>query len=265
MKTVRRRVFEIVDVPPGMGLDAFDVFIMVLIVLNAIAVALGTVESIASRCAQLFTWFERFSIGVFTVEYVLRVYSCTEYPNYRHPLSGRVRFIFTPLALVDLAAILPFYLPMLVVDLRFLRLFRLLRFIRLLKIVRYSDSLRILGNVIHRKKQELVMTAVVTAVFLFIASSVIYLVEKEAQPAQFSSIPAAMWWGVVTLTTIGYGDVYPVTTAGKVIGSLVAFLGIGLFALPAGIIASGLVQEAQKNGGSEVCPHCGKPLREPHD
>ena len=155
-----------------------------------------------------------------------------------------MKYAATPLALIDLVTILPFYLPFIITDLRLIRLVRLLR---LLKVIRYSESLKTFTELYRLKRQELSMVFLTIAFLLVISSAVIYHVEHEAQPEAFSSIPASMWWGVSTLTTVGYGDVYPVTSLGKFFGAIIALLGIGLFALPAGILGSGFVAIMRRN------------------
>ena len=155
--------------------------------------------------------------------------------------------MLTPLAIIDLLAILPFYLPMIIpLDLRFIRAVRLFRLFRLFKMGRYSKAVFILKKVLKEKKEELVLIIFVIFLLLIIFSSLMYFIEKEAQPEAFSNIPEAMWWGIITLTTVGYGDVYPITPLGKILGALIAFLGIGMFALPAGILGSGLVEIVRK-------------------
>jgi len=165
------------------------------------------------------------------------------------------------MALVDLVAILPFYLPLVLTDLRILRLIRLFRLLRLLKMLRYSESLRIFTDVYRMKKSELAMVFMVILFLLVIASALIFHVEQEAQPEAFSSIPAAMWWGVATLTTVGYGDIYPITPLGKFLGAIIALLGIGLFALPAAILGSGFVGALRRKASSKFyCPHCSEEI-----
>lgn len=225
----------------------FDIFILSLIILNIIAVILSTVESLATNFYHHFQYFELFSVVVFTVEYILRIWSCTVDKEYQHPLTGRIKFALKPLVLVDLLAILPFYIPLIIpLDLRFIRAVRLFRLFRVFKMGRYSKSLKILKNVIKDKKEELILVIFMVIVFLIIFSSLMYFVEKDVQPESFASIPHAMWWGVITLTTVGYGDVYPITVLGKILGAMIAFLGIGMFALPAGILGSGLIEAIQK-------------------
>ena len=166
------------------------------------------------------------------------------------------------MALVDLIAIAPFYLPLLFTfDFRMLRLLRLFRLMRLLKVLRYSESLRVFSDVYRMKKSELTMCFLAILFLLVIASALIFEVEHEDQPEAFSSIPAAMWWGVATLTTVGYGDIYPTTPLGKFLGSIIALLGIGLFALPAGIISSGFVVALRRKTTSKFyCPYCSQEI-----
>lgn len=224
----------------------FDVFILTLISLNVLAVILGTVEELASGYSGLLYGFEVFSVVIFSLEYIGRLWSCTKDERYKGAVRGRIRFAMSPMALIDLVAILPFYLPMLIpFDARFVRAIRLFRLFRMLKIGRYSDAARRLGNVLRAKREELGITVFAVALLLILASSLMYFVEHEAQPDIFSSIPAAMWWGASTLTTVGYGDIYPITPIGKVLGAAIAVLGIGMFALPAGILASGFAEEIQ--------------------
>jgi Ion transport protein. len=166
------------------------------------------------------------------------------------------------LGIVDLLAILPFYLSgVLVVDTRFLRAMRLFRVVRLLKIARYSETMRSFSTVLRSQKEKLVVAAAMNLILLVLSSSVMYQLEHEAQPELFSSIPATLWWGAMTLTTVGYGDIYPVTRLGQVAGALIAVFGIGLFALPASILATGFIEDSQSDTQAS-CPHCGESLRD---
>jgi len=261
---MRQRLYEILNCQKEGDLPRrlFDIFIVTLIFLNVLAVVLETVASLSAKYSAFFHVFELVSVIIFTIEYVLRIWTCTFKEGYKHPVTGRIKFVLMPLALIDLFAILPFYLPMLIsLDLRFIRAVRLLRLFRLLKIGRYSRSLKILGKVIKVAKEDLLIVGFAALVVLTIASSVIYFAEHEAQPELFSSIPAAMWWGVITLTTVGYGDICPVTVLGKTFAGIIAVLGVGLFALPTGIIASAFIEVVHKVKGKEnSCPHCGKDI-----
>jgi len=255
----KTRVYGILE-PGDQDSKYFDPFIIGLIILNVVAVTLSTVHSIYMKYAIYFDYFELFSVAVFSVEYVLRLWTCTVDPRFRDPVRGRLRYMRTPMALVDLVAVLPFYIPLIFPDLRFLRAIRLLRLFRMLKMVRYSESLKTFSEVLKLKKEELGVLFFIILVLLMISSAMIYEAENKAQPEVFSSIPASMWWGVVTLTTVGYGDIYPVTPLGKLIGTVVVILGIGLFALPAGILASGFMEVMQKKRKCErtACPYCGR-------
>jgi len=261
---MKKRIYEILEVALSGDKPSriFDIFIVVLIFLNVLAVILETIESLSVQFVQFFKIFEIFSVVVFTLEYLLRVWSCSENQKYKKPLLGRIRFIITPLALIDLFAVLPFYLPMLIpFDLRFIRAVRLIRLFRLFKIGRYSESVKLFGKVLKGKKEELFIIVFVIFILLTISSSLLYYVEYEAQPEVFSSIPAAMWWGVITLTTVGYGDMCPITPLGKFFGAIISLLGIGMFALPAGILSAGFIEEIRKKKEkSSICPYCGKEI-----
>ncbi len=192
------------------------------------------------------------------------MWSCTADEKFRHPLFGRIKYFFTPFAIVDLLAILPFYLPRLIsVDLRFLRALRLIRLFRVLKMARYNDAIATLKNVILKKREELMVTVFTVFIFLILLSSAVYLVENPVQPDVFPDIPTAMWWGVVTMTTVGYGDIYPITALGRIFAAIVSILGVGLFALPAGFLASGFSEEIQKKNRKKkiICPKCGKEIK----
>lgn len=263
-KSIRRNVFDILESGADKSRKAriVQLAIMLLILLNVLAVTLESVDLLSKRYQLVFFYFEVFSVIVFSVEYVIRLWSCIEDPRWFHPVTGRLRYAFSWLSLIDLLAIIPFYLPALIAfDLRFVRAIRLVRIVRLLKLSRYSQSLQTLVSVFRSKKDELLVTLFVVFVLLVISSSLMYYAEKDAQPQAFASIPNAMWWTVVTLTTVGYGDAYPVTVAGKIIGAIVAVLGIALFAMPTAILGSGFLEEIQKNKEKpQVCPHCGRIL-----
>ena len=261
---LKQRVHHLLAVSDDGDLQsrAVDLGILGLIFLNVVALTLETVAPIHAMHPAAFAWFERISLIIFTIEYVLRLWSATADPRYQRPALGRLRFVFTPLALIDLLAILPLFLPLLGLDLRFMRIVRLLRFFRLAKLFRYSRALRLLGRVVLGKQEELASIFIVLVTLLVIAASLMYFVEHDDQPDKFSSIPQTMWWGVITLTTVGYGDYYPVTGAGKFIAACIAVLGIGMFALPAGLLGAGFVDELQKNRGERRCPHCGERLED---
>ncbi len=242
----RKRIFETLE--KGQGDDnlskQFDIFIMFLIILNVLFVILETVEPIYRKYEAIFRYLEIISVAIFTIEYAGRIWTCTYFEKYKHPFRGRLKFIFSTVAIIDILAILPFYLPLFFsMDGRFIRILRLFRLFRLFKMGRYSSAVNLIIRVVRKQKEELMITLIIVLVMLIFASGLMYYVEHQAQPEAFSSIPETMWWGVATLTTVGYGDVYPVTAIGRVVGAFIAILGIGVFALPAGIIASGFESE----------------------
>lgn len=240
-----------------------DALLIVLIVSNVVLAIVHTMPGLAARYGTFFWRFELFSVIVFSIEYVLRMWICTENPAYRRSVFGRIKYFFSAFAIIDLIAIAPFILPMIIpVDLIFMRVIRLLRLLRLLKLGRYSESIRMMGNILKAKKEEMAVSLTMSIILLLIASGLMYFIEGAAQPAVFSSIPAAMWWGAMTMTTVGYGDVYPVTPAGKVLAGVIALLGISLFILPASIIAASYAAEIQKKkkGDHLICPKCGSTI-----
>jgi voltage-gated potassium channel len=160
-------------------------------------------------------------------------------------------YIFSFAMLIDLLALIPFYLTLVPVDLRYLRIFRLFRFARIFKLSRYNKAIHSISIVIKNKKELLTIVFVLILFVLYIVSALMYFVENPAQPEAFSSILSTMWWGVATLTTVGYGDIYPITGLGKILGGIIAILGIGLFAIPTGIIASGFLEYFKENKWKE--------------
>jgi voltage-gated potassium channel len=220
--------------------------LVVLVILNMLAVALESIDSLRDRYAILFNGLLIFSIVVFTIEYVARIWSCTADPSgrYRRPLVGRLRYAGKPLTLLDLAAILPFFLALFPgVDLRLLRIFRLLW---LLKVMRYLPAIATISHVFLSQRRTLLATFVVMLTTLFIGSTLMYVAERDVQPNAFGNIPQAMWWGVTTLTTVGYGDVVPTSPIGRVTGMVIMLLGIGMFALPTAILAAAFIEESNR-------------------
>ncbi|RMD79359.1 MAG: ion transporter [Gammaproteobacteria bacterium] len=212
-----------------------------VILLNVATVILDTLPGLAPWVRQAFYRVEVLSVAVFTVEYLGRLWWCVEDPRYAHPLLGRLRYALSFMALVDLLAILPFYLSLFTETDALL--LRLLRVLRLLKLSRYAPAVNVLTAVLREERHSLLFTFFVLLVVLVFAATGIYVVERDAQPEAFGSIPAAMWWAVATLTTVGYGDVTPVTAAGKLFASLVTLSGLAMVSLPAGIIASGFTEQ----------------------
>ncbi len=291
---MRARIYQLLE---GEQSDApfrraLDRFLIALICLNVAAAILETVDSVYLRFGPFLYWFDFGSIAVFTVEYVARVWVCVEEPGReeRTPLRARLRYMASPIALADLIAIAPALLgPLVMADLRWMRVFRLLR---LFKLTRYWSGLRVLVRVAREEAQVIGAAAFVLCVVMMLASGGMHIVEHRAQPEAFGSIPAAMWWTVATLTTVGYGDVVPVTELGKVLAGFISLIGIVMVAMPAGILAAGFAAHARRtaragneaagserfhlpaddalnagpregdpsgNAGSR-CPHCGAPI-----
>jgi voltage-gated potassium channel len=245
MHAIRRRTAELLEVGRADDRSSrfVDIFLIGLILVNVVAIILGSVPSFKARYHESLDDLELFSVIVFTIEYVARIWSSVELANGRwsRPVMGRLRFMLTPMAVIDLLAILPFYLAFLVsIDLRFLRVFRLLR---IFKLTRYSAAMGVLLSVLRKESGSLGAAFFVLAVLMVLASSGIYLIEQDIQPDAFGSIPDAMWWAMATLTTVGYGDVTPMTPMGKLFGGVVTVIGMGMVALPAGILAAGFATE----------------------
>jgi voltage-gated potassium channel len=270
--TLKRRVYEILEVgdPNDRASRVFGYFLIAVISINTIALVLGTVQSIYNSAPLFFNLFETITVGIFLVEYALRLWASTADSEYALPVTGRLRWTVTPLALIDLTAILPSFIALLarllfgvdVLNLSFLRAVRLA--VRVARLSRYSSGVRALGRVVYQKREDLLTVVAVLLVLLLMASSLMYFAERDAQPDAFSSIPAAMWWSIITLTTVGYGDVFPITAIGRAIAGVIAILGIGMFALPAGILGSGFLEELQQRRGvrTRVCPHCGEEFQD---
>ena len=271
---LRRRTYQVLE---KAGADdrlsgAVDGVLIAVILANMAAVVL---ESFAGLHARFIVWFdllEVVSVALFTVEFALRLWTC----DFLRPQSSRLgavaRFLVSPIGIIDLLAILPFYLPFLIpVDLRVVRILRLVRFLRLLKLTRYTRSVITMGAVVRERRHELLVAVFLTALLLVLASTLMYYLESKVQPEAFPNIVASLWWAVATLTTIGYGDVFPVTGLGRLLSGIIAVLGIGLVALPTAIISSGFSEAVARtksdpvpakapHGPGAVCPHCGRPL-----
>lgn len=225
---------------------AVDIALIILIAASVIAVIIESIPSVERAYGPQLYWFEVFTIAVFSVEYVLRVWSCIEAQpeGARQPIMARLRFMLSFHAVIDLLAILPFYLLAFGlfgnVDMRFLRSVRLMR---VLKLTRYFAALNMLIIAIKENSRALAASFLILVTIMLLASSGMYYFERQSQPVDFGSIPAAMWWAFATLTTVGYGDVTPITAGGKIFGALITVVAIGLVALPTSILASGYSQQ----------------------
>ena len=267
MHSFRRNLYRILETSSGhrRGISlVFNITLITIITLNAIAIVLHTVPAYNQQFEQLFRDFELLSVVFFTVEYLLRIWVCVENETYQHWFWGRLRYVFSTVAIIDFLAIFPFYFTLFATDLAIVRILRLFRIFRLFRISRYSHAFRMIQRVVTDKKEELILSMTFVVFMLIIVSSVMYYVEHPAQPDKFSSIPATMWWGISAMTTVGYGDMHPITPLGKFLGGIAAIMGIGLFALPTGILVSGFTEHIrdQKASVTRHCPHCGREIKE---
>ena len=222
---------NLVKVNDNKASKIFDITIQVFIVLSVITFSIETLPNLSKSTKDYLNIFETITVAIFTIEYIIRVYTAQK----------RLSYIFSFYGIIDLVAIVPFYLS-LYIDLRTIKIFRL---IRLFKLTRYSKTLDRFKSALWKAKDEFILFFVLTIIMFYLSSVGIYYFEHDIQPEHFSSIFSSMWWAVATLTTVGYGDVYPVTTGGKIFTSIILLIGLGIVSVPAGIIASAL-SEAKK-------------------
>lgn len=244
LKRWKNIVFEVIQPakqPQGAS-KIFDLLILTLIFTSVVSVFLATFAIPRTLRIGLFV-LEWVAVAVFTVEYLLRVWTADLLYPQLPPWRARLRYVRSGMALIDLAAILPSYLPMLIpINLVGLRAIRLVRLLRIFKLNRYSEALLGIATVLRRKSREMFAAMFFVAILLVIASLLIYYTEHDAQPEAFANAFSGLWWAVATLTTVGYGDIYPVTALGRVLGAVIAILGIGMVALPTGILSSGFME-----------------------
>lgn len=231
----------------GSGLSLVNKIICALILVAAMVAIVETEPSVFTGRESLFLVFELVVGSLFLVEYLVRLWAIVEHPDYQAPLKGRLRYVFSLPALIDLMAILPVLVGFLGVEALFMRLFRVLRILRLARLGRFSLAMRSLGEAVRSRRYELYVSLGIAFVVLLISSMMLYLLEGGAQPEAFGSIPRAMWWSIATLTTVGYGDVYPITGLGRIFAAATALAGIGIIAMPTGIMAAAFSEAMQKN------------------
>ncbi|HOO82734.1 MAG TPA: ion transporter [Alphaproteobacteria bacterium] len=216
--------------------------ILILILFSLILFTLETELSFQSKFETTLTVINMIVAVLFGIEYGLRVWTCVENPKFQGKW-GRLKFALTPLALIDLVAFLPTLIFIGDTSTYWLRIVRVVRILRLLKLGRYSSSIKMVVNSIRKSWRELVVTFCASLFFLYLSAVLLYFVESDAQPEGFGSIPRAIWWAVATLTTVGYGDVYPITALGKLCAGIIALIGVAIVALPAGILAGSFIEE----------------------
>jgi voltage-gated potassium channel len=236
---------------PKAGLSPINKIVTALICFAAISAILESEAGLYSQHSSLFFVIEVVLTGIFAAEYIARVWVAGEDSRY-HGLLGRLRYMATFTALVDLLALLPLFLGLLGSEAFLLRMFRLIRILRLAKLGRFSKALGAIMAALRDRRYELVMSVLIAGVLLLVSSTLLYIVEGDGQQEAFGSIPRAMWWSIATLTTVGYGDVVPVTAIGRLLSGLTALLGIGLIAMPTGILASAFSDALQRQRQGEV-------------
>ncbi len=245
MKKFKQRIFEIIQVANRNDITSkiFDLFIILLIIVNVILVIMDTF-ALPGWVRNISRNLEIVSIVVFTVEYLLRIWTADLLYLGSGKVKARIKYTFSFMALIDLFAILPFYLPLLIpIDLRVLRILRVIRLLRIFKVNQYTKALSLIGSVLKNKASQLVSSMLIVAMLMLISSIIMYNVENPAQPDIFTNAFSGLWWAVATFTTVGYGDIYPVTAFGKVLSAIIALLGIGLVAVPTGIISAGFITD----------------------
>jgi voltage-gated potassium channel len=221
-------------------INRFDIFIYVLIIANIIAMVLESHKFIQVQFSKFFYYFELISILIFSFEYIYRIVI-----SYKESKWGGVKnYVFSFFGFIDLISILPFYIKQFVLlDGRFFRILRLFRLTRVFKLGRESKSLRLFIKALSAVKSELMFTLFLSILTILFSASAIYFLENKAQPEVFSSITASVWWATISLATVGYGDIVPITIWGKIFASIISLVGIGIVAIPTGIISASFVEE----------------------
>lgn len=240
---------------------AFNLFIIGLVLLNTVIIVASTFEGVIDPYYKYTNIIEKFSILVFTIEYILRIWTSDLLRPNLKKIPAKLRYMCSSMAMIDLIAILPFYVPFFVqLDFRILWIMRIFRMLRILKITRYTKALGLIDKVLSEKKEQLLSSIFVVTVLMFTASVLMYYIEHPAQPEIFQNAFSGLWWGIATITTVGYGDIYPITALGKVVSGFIALLGIGLIAVPTGIISAGFAGHVDKSDKKEkeFCPYCGE-------
>ncbi|MCL1859743.1 MAG: ion transporter [Oscillospiraceae bacterium] len=244
----------------------FNWSIIVLVVTDVFTTIIETL-SLSERVLLVFNIFEIFTVIVFTIEYILRVWTADLIYKQKNPLKARIKYAFNLMMIVDFMAIAPFYLHFIFpISANIFRVFRVLRILRLLKVNHYVKALSHVGDVLKRKALQLFISMLIIFTLMIVASILMYTVEHDVQPEIFPNALSGLWWAVTTLSTIGYGDIYPVTVLGKVFGTLFSLLNIGLIAVPTGIISAGFIEntpeKSKKRKNKRFCPYCGENIEE---
>lgn len=244
MNSLRKKIFVLIA-SPEKNYNAswyLNLFLILLIFFNVLSIILRSVDTYFDSFPDFFHWFEVFSVIVFTVEYLLRIWTADLHPDYGSSPKANIRFAFTPLMIIDLLAILPFYLPFLGIDLRFMRILRLFRIFRLVRLIRFTQALHLIYRVYAKRIELLIIFSIAASFALIMGSVMLYYVENPLQPEAFQDIPKTMWWVMGILTTTGFGEISPISPWGRFIVMMLAFTGVLLFAFAAAVISSGFTE-----------------------
>ena len=287
-RKIKKTIFDIIQPAKRGNLASklFDVFIMLLVFASIASVFILTFD-VSARVIKYLYYIEQVALTVFSIEYLLRIWTADMLYPQLSPWRARGKYVLSGMAIIDLVSILPFYIPMFfTIDVEVIRALLLMLLLRLFKLSRYTDAVSAIWSVFRNKIQEMLVSVVFVVMILIVASLLIYYAEHDAQPEQFSNAFSGLWWAVATLTTVGYGDIYPITPLGRVLGAIIAILGIGMVAVPTSILSAGFMETLEKhsspqkdaesaasdpcphkNEGADdsfeppqYCPHCGKKL-----
>ena len=269
IETTKKRIFDIIESPDDSDLASkmFDIVITSLIIINLVLIIADTFD-IPAKLRFIFNVIEIITVIVFTIEYIFRLWTADLRLPGQNKIMARLKYMITFMALIDLFSILPFYIPFIIrLDLRILRTLRIARLLRLFKVNRYTSTFSTIGNVFKKKMAQLITSVFIILMLMIIISVLMFNIEHEAQPDKFVNAFSSFWWALATFSTIGYGDIYPITIAGQILNGIFAFLAIGLVAIPTGIISAGFTEQTKKKNEAEsgkkcFCPYCGHNLEE---
>jgi voltage-gated potassium channel len=255
---LRKAIFHIIDdhksKRPLNRLFHFVLFS--LIVLSSLNLLLETFDVVQKDYTHVLLLLELVTIVFFSFEYLLRLYTCVEIQTFSHPLKGRLKYIITPLMLIDLLALFPMYYFFLSSNNSYFYVFGIFRVLRLFKAIRYLDAFKVIGQVFYLKREQLLISFTMIFFMFIFYSCLIFIAEKDSQPEVFKNITSAMWFTISSITTVGYGDVIPVTPFGKIISGFIGISGWLLFAIPTSILTSGFLKVTIQKDKTK-CPHCG--------
>ena len=259
---MKKRVFEVIEIKKGKGeiSKQFDYLVVTAIIINIVACIAETFDISEELNTYLYI-IQAVTIAFFTVEYVLRIWTAKYlYPELSEG-KARLKYIFSFWGIVDFLSFFPFYLPFFFPNgIMAIRLLRIMRILRLFRVSRYNNGLYVILYILKEKKNQLISSVFVIFILMLAASMLIYEVEHEVQPEAFNNMLSGFWWASSAILTIGYGDICPITVAGKILAVIISILGVGLVAIPTGIISAGFIEQIDRGKKKKYCPHCGEKL-----